>query len=172
MSDCGEGAKEEERVFVWEELGDDVQWWNSMVVAELGAVEKQQQESPPPASPDKDDDNGGEQPTSSPPRGALSGTHLTFSCRAFVDGMHRQAVDAQRGRYFRRWRGRVENMRGKKEIGRAGGLLVAWSSASSRSLGRNMDGGEGAARYESVYARKRRSSPAARVRVQKGTYCF
>ena len=35
-----------------------------------------------------------------------------------------------------------------------------------------MDGGEGAVRYESVNARKKRSSPAARARAQKGTYCF
>ena len=71
-----------------------------MVVAELGAVEKQQQESQPPAWPDEDDDTGGEQPISSPPGEALSGTHLTFSCRAVVDGMHRQAGDAQRRRTF------------------------------------------------------------------------
>ena len=61
-------------------------------------MEKQQQESPPPAWPDEDDDTGGEQPISSPPRGALSGTHLTLSCRAVIDDMHRQAGDAQRGR--------------------------------------------------------------------------
>ena len=45
-------------------------------------------------------------------------------------------------------------------------------SASSRGLGRSMDGGEGAVRYESVNARKRRSSPAARAGAQKGRYCF
>ena len=71
-----------------------------MVVAELGVVEKQQQESQPAAWLDEDDDTGGEQPISSPPRRALSGTHPTFSCRAVIDGMHRQAGDAQRGRTF------------------------------------------------------------------------
>ena len=35
-----------------------------------------------------------------------------------------------------------------------------------------MDGGGGVVRYESVYARKRRPSPAARAHAQKGTYCF
>ena len=71
-----------------------------MVVAELGVVEKQQQGSQPAAWLDEDDDTGREQPISSSPRGALSGTHLTFSCRAVIDGMHRQAGDAQRGRTF------------------------------------------------------------------------
>ena len=60
-----------------------------MVVAELGVVEKQQQESPPPDWRDDDGGVGGEQPISSTPRGGLSGTHLTFSCRAVIDGMHR-----------------------------------------------------------------------------------
>ena len=73
---------------------DAEQWWNSMVVDELGATEKQQQESPPLAWPDEDDDTGGEQPISSPPTGALSGTHLAFSCRAVIDGTHCQAGDA------------------------------------------------------------------------------
>ena len=50
--------------------------------------------------------------------------------------------------------------------------MVGWGSASSWGLGRSMDGGEGDVPYESVYARKRRSSPAARARVEKGTYCF
>ena len=63
-------------------------------------------------------------------------------------------------------------MRGKRRIGSIGGLVVDWGSASSRGLGRSMDGGEGAVRYESVYAKKRRSSPAARVRIQKGAYRF
>ena len=36
---------------------------------------------------------------------------------------------------------------------------------------RKLGGGEGAVRYESVYARKRRPSPAARAHAQKGTYC-
>ena len=96
------GAKEEERVCFWEELRDvdDEQWWNNMVVAELGVVEKQQQESQPAAWLDEDDDTRGEQPISSSPRGALSGTQMTFSGRAFIDGMHRQAGDAQRGRTF------------------------------------------------------------------------
>ena len=79
---------------------DDEQWWNNMVVAELWRVEKQQQGSQPAAWLDEDDDIGGDQPISSPPRGALSGTHLTFSCQAVVDGMHRQAGDGQRGREF------------------------------------------------------------------------
>ena len=61
---------------------------------ELGVVDKQQQEPPPPARPDDDDGTGGGQPLSSPPRGCSSGTHLTFSCRAVIDGMHRQAGDA------------------------------------------------------------------------------
>ena len=65
---------------------------------ELGVVDKQQQESPLPAWPDDDDGAGGGKPLSSPPRGCSSGTHLTFSCRAVIDGMHRQAGDAQRGR--------------------------------------------------------------------------
>ena len=43
------------RVCFWEELGDDEQWWNSMVVAERGVVEKQRQESSPPAWPGKDE---------------------------------------------------------------------------------------------------------------------
>ena len=48
-------AKEEERVCFWEELGDvdDERWWNNMVVAELGVVEKQQQGSQPAAWPDE-----------------------------------------------------------------------------------------------------------------------
>ena len=71
-----------------------------MVVAELGVVEKQQQESPPPAWPDEDDGTGGEKPISSAPRGRLSGKHVTLLCRAVIDGMHRQAGDAQRGRIF------------------------------------------------------------------------
>ena len=71
-----------------------------MVVAELGVAEKQQQEPQPAAWLDEDDDAGGEQPISSPPRGVLSGTHPTFSCRAVFDGMHRQAGDARRGRIF------------------------------------------------------------------------
>ena len=62
--------------------------------------------------------------------------------------------------------------KGGRRIGRVGGLVVDWGSASSQGLGRTMDGGEGAVRYESVNARKRRSSPAARARAQKGTYCF
>ena len=92
--------EEEERACFWKELGHDEQWWNSMVVAEPGVAEKQPQESPPPAWPDEDDGVGGKQPISSLPRGALSGTHLTFSCRTVIDGMHRQAGDAQRGRIF------------------------------------------------------------------------
>ena len=48
--------------------------------------------------------------------------------------------------------------------------MVDWGSAFSRGLGRSMDGGEGAVRYERVYVRKRRSSLAARrARSQKGT---
>ena len=66
----------------------------------------------------------------------------------------------------------VERLRGRRRIRRVGRLVVDWGSVSSRGLGRSMDGGEGAARYESVYVRKRRSSSAARARVQKGTYCF
>ena len=71
-----------------------------MVVAELGVVEKQQQESPTPAWPDEDDGTGGEKPISSAPRERLSGRHVTLSCQAVIDGMHRQAGDAQRGRIF------------------------------------------------------------------------
>ena len=54
------GAKEEERVCFWEELGDvdDKQWWNNMVVAELRVVEKQQQGSQPAAWLDEDYDTG------------------------------------------------------------------------------------------------------------------
>ena len=133
-----------------------------MVVAELGVVEKQQQGSQPAAWADEDDDTGGEQPKSSPPRGALSGTPLTFSCRAVIHGIHRQAANAQRGRTFQTVAQEVENRR-------VGGLVVDWGSASSRGLGRSMDGGEGAVRYESVYVRKRRPSPAARAHAQKGT---
>ena len=69
-----------------------------MVVAELGVVEKQQQESPPPAWPNEDDGADGEKPISSLPREDLAGIHLTLSCRAVIDSMHRQAGDAQRGR--------------------------------------------------------------------------
>ena len=71
-----------------------------MVVAELGVAEKQPQESPPQAWPDEADGVGGEQPKSTPPRGGLSGTDRTFSCRAVIDSMHGQAGDAQRGRIF------------------------------------------------------------------------
>ena len=72
-----------------------------MVVAELGMVENHhQQESPPPAWPDEDDGTGRGKPTSSPPRGCLSGKHVTPSCRAVIDCMHSQAGDAQRGRIF------------------------------------------------------------------------
>ena len=71
-----------------------------MVVAELGVVEKQQQESRPVVWPDEDDVTGGGKATSSGPRGRLSGKHVTLSCRAVIDGMHRQAGDAQRGRIF------------------------------------------------------------------------
>ena len=71
-----------------------------MVVAELLVVITQQQESQPAAWLDGDDDTGEEQPISSPPRGALSGTHLTFSCQAVIDSMHRRAGDAQRARTF------------------------------------------------------------------------
>ena len=92
--------EEEERACFREELGDDEQWWNNLVVADLAVVEKKKQESPPPAGPDEDNGVAGEQPISSPPRGCLSGTHLTLSCRAVSDGMHRQAGDAQRGRIF------------------------------------------------------------------------
>ena len=84
VSDCEDGAKEEDRVCFSEELEDDEQWWNGMVVAEIGAVEKQQRESPPPAWPDDDDGVGGEQRISSPSRGVLPCTHLTFSCRAVI----------------------------------------------------------------------------------------
>ena len=70
------------------------------MVAELGVAEKQPQESPPPAWPDEDDGVDGEHPISLPPREGLSGTRLTFSCRAVTDGMHRQASDAQRRRIF------------------------------------------------------------------------
>ena len=59
--------------------------------------------------------------------------------------------------YLRRWMRRGgENMRDRRRIGRFGGLVVDWGSASSRGLGRSMDGGEGAVRYESVYVRKKR----------------
>ena len=94
------GTKEEERICFREELGDVdyEQWWVNMMVAELGVVAKQQQGSQPAAWLDEDDDTVGEQPISSPPREALSGTHLTFSCQAVVDGM--QAGDEQRGRKF------------------------------------------------------------------------
>ena len=98
---------------------DDKQWWNSMVVAELGVVGKQQQGSQPAAWPDIDDDTGGEQPISSPPRGALSGTHLMFSCRAVIDGMRRQAGGAQRGRTFQT----VAQEGGEQESRRLGGGL-------------------------------------------------
>ena len=78
---------------------DAEQWWKNMVVAKLGVVQNQQQELPPQACLDEEDDTGGEQTTSSSPGGSLSGTLLTFSSRA-VDGMHRQAGDAQRWRKF------------------------------------------------------------------------
>ena len=100
MSYCGDETKEEERYCFWEELGGDEQWWNSMVVAELGVAEKQPQESPPPAWPDEDDGVDAEQPISSTPWGGLSGTDRTFSCVAVIYSMHRQAGDAQRGRIF------------------------------------------------------------------------
>ena len=45
-------------------------------------------------------------------------------------------------------------MRNKRMIGRVGGLVVDCVSASSQGLGRSMDGGEGAVRYESVHERK------------------
>ena len=60
-------------------------------------------------------------------------------------------------------------MRDRRRIERVGGLVVDSISASSRGLGRSMDSPKGAVRYESVYARKRRSSPAVKARVQKGT---
>ena len=61
------------------------------------------------------------------------------------------------GGYFRRWRRKVETVeKGGRRIGRVGGLVVDWVSASSRGLGRSMDGGEGAVRCESVCVRKRR----------------
>ena len=96
-----EGEEEdEERVCFWDEVGDDEQWWNNMVVAELVVVEKQHQGSQPAAWLDEDNDTGGEQPISSPPREDLSGIYLTFSCRAVIDSMHRQAGDAQCARTF------------------------------------------------------------------------
>ena len=66
----------------------------------------------------------------------------------------------------------VENMSGRRRIGRVGDLVVDGCSASSRGLGRSMGVEEDAARSESVYARKRRPSPIARARAQEGTYCF
>ena len=63
-------------------------------------------------------------------------------------------------------------MKASRRIERGGGLVVGWGSASSRGLGSKMDGGEGAVRYKSVYVRKKRSSPAATARVEKGTCCF
>ena len=130
------GAREEVRVCFEEELGDvdDEQWWNNMVVAELGVVEKQQQGSQPVAWLEEDDDTGTEQRISSSPRGALSGTHLTFSCRAIIDGMHRQAGDAQRGRTFQT----VAQEGGEQESRRLGGGLGFGFFAG---LGRSMDGG-------------------------------
>ena len=68
---------------------------------------------------DEDDDTGRKQPISSSTRGALSGTHLTFSCRAVIDAMHRQAVDAQRGRIFQT----VAQEGGEQESRRLGGGL-------------------------------------------------
>ena len=59
---------------------------------------KQPQGSQPAAWNGEDDDTCGKQPISSPVRGALSGARLTSSSRAVIDGMHRQAGDAQRGR--------------------------------------------------------------------------
>ena len=114
-------AKEDKRVCFWEELGDvnDEQWWKNMVVAELGMVEKQQQGLQPTTWVDKGDDTGGEQSISSPPRGALSVTHLTFSCQAVVDGVHLQAGDAQRGRKFQT----VAQEGGEQESRRLGGGL-------------------------------------------------
>ena len=98
-----------------------------MVVADLRVVQNQQQESPPPAWPDEDDGTGREKRISSPPRGRLSGKHVRFSCRAVIDGMHRQAGDAQRGRIFETVdaQGGVEHERQEKdwESRRLGGRL-------------------------------------------------
>ena len=145
---------------------DDEQWWNNVVVSELGVVEKQQQGSPLSDWLDEDDDTGGEQPISSPPGEALSGTHLTFWYRAVVDGMHRKAGDAQRGRIFQT----VAQEGGEQESTRrlGGGLGFSVFAGPGEENG----GGEVPVRYESVNARKRRSSPAARARAQKGTHCF
>ena len=118
--------EEEERVCFWEELADDEQWWNNMVVAELGVVE-QQQGSQPTAWPDEDDDTGKEQPISSPPRAALSYKHLTLSCRAVIDGIYRQAGDAQRGRTFQT----VAQEGGEQESRRFGGRWGFGSFAGS-----------------------------------------
>ena len=122
-------------------MGEEEQWWSSMVVAELGVVEKQQQESPPPTWRDEDDGVGGEQPISSPPRGGLSGTLLTFSCGAVIGGMHRQAGDAQRGRIFEtvgaQGRGEHERQESDWESKRfRGGLVFGFFAGPGEEHGR------------------------------------
>ena len=151
---------------------DDEQWWNSMVVAELGVVEKQQQESQPAAWLDEDDDTGGEQPISSPPIGDLSGTRLTFSCRAVIHGMHRQAGDAQRRRIFQvAQEGGDRGKRREKDWGSrrlGGGLGFGFFAEPGEEHGRRRR----RCPLREHHATKRRSSPAARARAPKGTYCF
>ena len=70
---------------------------------------------------------------------------MTLSCRAVIDGMHRQAGDAQRGRIFEtvNAQGGGEHERQEKDLEsrKLGGGL-----GSSRGLGRSMDGGKGAVR--------------------------
>ena len=91
--------EEEERLCFWDDMAEGEQWWNNMVASELGVLDEQQQESPPPTWPDEDDGTGGESRYRCR-RGDVQRVriYLTFSCRAVIDGMHRQAGNAQRGR--------------------------------------------------------------------------
>ena len=73
-----------------------------MVVADLTVVERQRQESPRPAWPDDDDGAGLKKSIPSAPKECLSGQYVTLLCRAVIDGVNRQAGDAQRGRCLRR----------------------------------------------------------------------
>ena len=93
----GRNKRRESELVFGLELGDEEQWWNNMVVAELGVTEKKPQESPPQAWPDEDDGDGGEQPISSPPRGDSTGTYKAFSQRRARPVMRNVGV------YLSRW---------------------------------------------------------------------
>ena len=122
-------------------------------------VEKQQQESQPAAWFDEDDDTGGEQPISSPPRRDLSGSHPTFSCPAVIDGMDRQAGDAQRERTLQAVAQEGGEQESTRRLGGGSGFSFfarPWEEHGRRKRRCRL--------RERLHVRRRRSSSGARAR--------